>query len=144
MQDLSFHELKGGVTELGDLLQKDKLNILMFYNTQCLGCTGRALPFAYELKNKFNFVNMLIFHISPGTKKESVEEIRSIFTDQKPPFDIYIDEENKLYHHFAGSGTPYWVILDKNYTTRLSIFGSQEGSKLSLELAIEEMSSEFS
>lgn len=133
----SFHPI--------ELMDPDRLNLFVFYNTDCLGCTGRALPFAYELKEQFTFINLIVVHVQFGNRKYSNKDVKSVYTNQIPPFPIYRDEGNRLFEYWKCEGTPHWIFIKgKQDTPQYSIFGSQEGSKMKLDLAISEMSREFS
>lgn len=133
-----------GSTHSLDQLYSEQINLVLFYNTNCLGCTGRAIPYGYELSQKYKSVNFIVIHVSLGSRKENVSEIKAVFTEGKPPFPIFLDRDNQLYNQFKCEGTPHWIIADKGGRVLHSIFGSQEGAKLKIELAIEEMYPKFS
>lgn len=86
----------------------------------------------------------MVVHVSLGVRKESNEEIRAVFTGGAAPFTIYKDLNNELYRALQCEGTPHWIFMDGENKTLYSIFGSQEGAKLKIELAIDEMKTEFS
>ncbi|MFA5575114.1 MAG: thioredoxin family protein [Brumimicrobium sp.] len=121
---------------LDDLIQKDKLNLVLFYNTNCLGCTGRAIPFAYNLSKEYNFINLIVIHSNFRNQPFVKEEILSVFTDQKSPIVIYREEFNELYSYFDCDGTPHWFVIDAEKNITHSIFGSMDGSQMKLNYAI--------
>lgn len=131
--------LSGEVVSLGDLLKPDMINMLIFYNTNCLGCTGRALPHAYDLSLNEEKINLIVIHVSFGTRIFEKEEILSVFTDQNAPFPIYLDEKAELFNEMACEGTPHWIFLSKEGNVQHSIFGSQDGAKIKIQYAIEEL-----
>lgn len=144
VSSIELSNLKDQVFRLTEVLKEKRINIFVFYNTDCLGCIGRALPFAFELSKKYLFVNLVVVHVQFGRKDYSVQDIKSVFTDQSPPFEIYRDNENRLYDFWKGEGTPFWVILNgQNIKPLHSVFGSQEGAKMRLELAISEAQSDL-
>lgn len=116
----------------------DQHLLLLFYNNQCLGCTGRAIPLAYELQKQFSSIQVIGIHANFG-HAVTEEEIRSIFTIDELPFPIYIDEKHKLYDFFRSEGTPQWILLRPNGTVFRSIFGSQQGAQNRLYYALEEL-----
>jgi len=115
---------------------KNKNLLLIIYNNQCLGCTGRAIPLAYEFKNNFDNITVIGIHTNFGIKKTSVQDIKSIFTSGELPFPIYLDEDASVYNQFESMGTPQWLIITKDGKLYRSIFGSQEGAQNRLSYAI--------
>lgn len=122
-----------------DLLEKYKGRplLLLIYNNQCLGCTGRAIPLAYRLSKAFTEVEVVGIHT--GFSQESVTErdIMSIFTIKTLPFPIYLDNEQKVYKQFDSEGTPQWVLITAEQTLFRSIFGSQGNAENRLYYALE-------
>lgn len=49
-----------------DLIKKyqGKSLLVIIYNNQCLGCTGRAIPLAYELQKENKEVQVIGIHTS--------------------------------------------------------------------------------
>ncbi len=113
--------------------------LAVFYHTSCLGCTGRALPLAYDLSKEFSFVHLVVIHVGFRHLKVTKEEIYQVFTDGQPPFKIYIDEEAINYERYQAEGTPHWLIFDKNKELKYSVFGSQANASNRLYYALEEM-----
>ena len=116
-----------------------ELRLLVFYNNQCLGCTGRALPFAYVLKNDFPDVEVIGIHCDFTKVETTSEEIIGIFTSGTVPYPIYKDIDLTLYKGFECAGTPHWILLDKNGDVINSIFGSQQGAQNRLIYSLEEI-----
>ncbi len=136
-------DLEGNTFKWSEL-SSEQTNLILFYNTNCLGCTGRAIPYGYELSNKNNNLKLIVIHVSLGRRKEDIDEIKSVFTGGEPPFPIYRDLENRLYEDLNCEGTPHWFITNKKGEVLYSIFGSQEGAKLKIELALSELLPKFS
>jgi len=113
--------------------------LIIIYNNQCLGCTGRAIPLAYDFKNKFDGLQVLGIHSNFANQKITGEDIKSIFTIDKLPFPIYIDKEAKVYEQFESEGTPQWVLINSHGKLYRSIFGSQEGAQNRLMYALNEL-----
>lgn len=124
-----------------DLILKynEKPLLLIFYNNQCLGCTGRAIPLAYELQNQFKSIQVIGIHSDFGQNQSNEKEIKAIFTSGEIPFPIYLDRNHKVYDEFNAEGTPQWILIAKNRTIFRSIFGSQLGSQNRLQYALEEL-----
>ncbi len=141
--DDSLIDLEGNTFNWSEL-NSEETNLVLFYNTNCLGCTGRAIPYGYELSKKNNGFKFIVIHVSLGRRKEDIAEIKSVFTDGEPPFSIYRDIDNRVYEYFNCEGTPHWIITNKKGKVLYSIFGSQEGSKLKIELALTELFPKFS
>lgn len=118
---------------------KGKPLLLIMYNNQCLGCTGRAIPLAYEYQQKFASLQVIGIHVNFGNTKTTEQDIKSIFTIDELPFPIYLDEEHKVYDHFQSDGTPQWLLVTAEGTLYRSIFGSHEGAQNRLLYALEEV-----
>jgi len=113
--------------------------LIIIYNNQCLGCTGRAIPLAYDFKNEFKELQVLGIHSNFTSQKITEADIKSIFTIDKLPFPIYIDEGAKVYKQFESEGTPYWLLINSDGKLCKSIFGSQESAKNRLMYALNEL-----
>ena len=138
LTEIMVRNFKG---EKVDLLNKyeGQTMMLLFYNNQCLGCTGRAIPLAYELSLEFKEVKIIGIHSEFSSKSVTEKNIKSIFTSGEVPFSIYLDDQHKLYDFFEAEGTPHWVLVDKNGKVFRSIFGSQNNSKNRLLYALESL-----
>ena len=121
-----------------DLLHRDKLNLILFYNTNCLGCTGRAIPLAYQIQKEYDFISLIVIHSSFRPIPFTSEEVLSVFTDHESPFTIYRETNHELYDFFKCEGTPHWLIMDGKGEILHTFFGSQDGAQLKLRYAIEE------
>ncbi|MCF1190727.1 redoxin domain-containing protein [Mangrovimonas sp. AS39] len=124
-----------------DLLSiyKNQNLLLLLYNNQCLGCTGRAVPLAYKLQNMHKNVTVIGIHSNFGTQTTSEEDIKSIFTSKELPFPIYLDETHEIYDFFQSEGTPQWVLITKDKTVYRSVFGSQANAENRLLYALESL-----
>jgi peroxiredoxin len=137
--DILLKTLKGEIRTLKNLMKKKKVNLLLFYNTYCMGCTGRAIPFAYELTKDFPEVNLIVIHTNFGNQTFSENEILDIFTTKTSPFNIYIDPNAEAYKHFQCEGIPHWIVLDQELQIFRSIFGSQNQAQQRLWYALESL-----
>ncbi len=137
-------DLKEEQHTLSSLIQKNKLNLILFYNTNCLGCTGRAIPLAYKLHKEHSFLALTVIHSSFRKEPFTKEEVLSVFTDQESPIPIYRELNHELYDYFECEGTPHWVLMNDKKEILHTFFGSQEGSQMKLQYAVEEYASEFS
>ncbi|RFC53818.1 peroxiredoxin family protein [Brumimicrobium aurantiacum] len=129
---------------LSSLIQKNKLNLILFYNTNCLGCTGRAIPLAYKLHQKHSNIALTVIHSNFMKKPFTKDEILSVFTDQKSPIPIYSELNHELYDFFECEGTPHWILMNDQQEILYSFFGSQDGAQIKLQYAIEEYASQLS
>lgn len=124
-----------------DLLQKynGKPLLLIIYNNQCLGCTGRAIPLAYEFQKEYKNLQVIGIHSNFNTNLVTEQDIKSIFTIDELPFPIYIDKMHKVYDQFESEGTPQWILINTKGELYRSIFGSQSGSKNRLSYALDQL-----
>lgn len=124
-----------------DLLEKyaNKNLLLLFYNNACLGCTGRAIPLAYKLKQTYEDIEVIGIHSNFGSNNITKDNILSIFTINELPFPIYIDNNHKMYDFFNSEGTPQWVLLTPDGEVYRSIFGSQGNAQNRLYYALESL-----
>lgn len=141
---ITLTDLKDQEHTLSSLIQKKKLNLILFYNTNCLGCTGRAIPLAYKLHKEYSFLALTVIHSNFRKEPFSKDEVLSVFTDQESPIPIYRELNHELYDSFNCEGTPHWVLMNDKEEILYSFFGSQEGAQLKLQYAIEEFEAEFS
>ncbi|RKF04313.1 AhpC/TSA family protein [Tenacibaculum lutimaris] len=124
-----------------DLLEKypNKPILLLFYNNACLGCTGRAIPLAYQFKQDYKNIEIIGIHSNFTSNDVSKEDILSIFTIKELPFPIYIDKDHKMYDFFNSEGTPQWILLTSKGEVYRSIFGSQDNAQNRLYYALENL-----
>ncbi|GEO19841.1 TlpA family protein disulfide reductase [Cyclobacterium qasimii] len=118
---------------------KGKPLLLIIYNNQCLGCTGRAIPLAYELQKENEEIQVVGIHTSFNAIQVTESDIKSIFTIDELPFPIFLDNGRTVYDQFDSSGTPQWVLITKDGKLSRTIFGSQEGAQNRLYYAIEQL-----
>lgn len=123
-----------------DLMEKykEKILLIIIYNNQCLGCTGRAIPLAYQFQKEYKDIQVLGIHTNFNKNVVTESDIRSIFTIEELPFPIYLDDNRNVYNQFQSSGTPQWVIISKEGILSRSIFGSQEGAQNRIQYTLEE------
>ena len=118
---------------------KDKALVLIIYNNSCLGCTGRAIPLAYDFQQNNPSIQVIGIHSDFGGAKTTKEAIKSIFTSGEVPFPIYMDENHQVFDQFESAGTPQWILITPKGELFRSIFGSQDGAQNRLFYAIEEL-----
>jgi hypothetical protein len=111
----------------------------IIYNNQCLGCTGRAIPLAYQLQKENVGVQVVGIHSNFTLTKVTENDIKSIFTLEELPFPIFLDEGHLVYDQFDSQGTPQWLLITKEGRLFRSIFGSQEGAQNRLFYALEQL-----
>ncbi|WP_459210907.1 TlpA family protein disulfide reductase [Aquimarina rhabdastrellae] len=133
---IKVHDLDQNEVDLINLYNNKPL-VLIFYNNECLGCTGRAIPLAYEYQQEFKDIQVLGIHSNFRNNDISRTDIESIFTKKETPFPIYIDKHHRVYDDFNCEGTPQWVLIKKDGTVYRSIFGSQSGAQNRLLYAIQ-------
>lgn len=117
--------------------------LVIFYHSSCLGCTGRALPLAYQLSREYSSVQLVVVHVDFKNRETTVDEINSVFTDKTPPFEIYRDENAQNFYHYHAEGTPHWLLFDTEGRLSHSVFGSQENVQNRLYYALEEITSQL-
>jgi peroxiredoxin len=113
--------------------------LAIIYNNQCLGCTGRAIPLAYQLQKENVGVQVVGIHSNFTNTKVTENDIKSIFRIYELPFPIFLDEGHLVYDQFDSEGTPQWLLITKDAILSRSIFGSQEGAQNRLFYALEQL-----
>jgi hypothetical protein len=116
-----------------------KAILAIIYNNQCLGCTGRAIPLAYQLQKENVGIQVVGIHSNFTHTKVTENDIKSIFTIEELPFPIFLDEGHLVYDQFDSEGTPQWLLITKEGRLSRSIFGSQEGAQNRLFYALEQL-----
>lgn len=140
MENLTLFDLNGQSIRLDQLID-GKASLLLFYNNQCLGCTGRAIPYAYELQQDFPEAQVIGIHSNFNGLQATKQEINEVFTSGESPFPIFNDNGRKLYDHFKAEGTPHWVLFNKEGKMINSVFGSQANAQNRLWYALNELES---
>ena len=118
---------------------QNQVQLLLIYNNDCLGCTGRAIPLAYEFQLQYPSIQVAVIHSDFKNREGNKENIKSIFTTGQIPFPIYIDQHHKVYDQFQAEGTPQWLLITKTGSLYRSIFGSQDNAKNRLFYALESL-----
>lgn len=116
-----------------------KAILAIIYNNKCLGCTGRAIPLAYQLQKENLGIQVVGIHSNFTHTKVTENDIKSIFTIEELPFPIFLDEGHLVYDQFDSEGTPQWLLITKEGRLSRSIFGSQEGAQNRLFYALEQL-----
>ena len=124
-----------------DLIQacSGKPMLVLIYNNQCLGCTGRAIPLAHDFQQEFKELQVIGIHTNFNTEQVTEDDIKSIFTVDELPFPIYLDKDHKVYDQFNSEGTPQWLLITRERKLYRSIFGSQSGSQNRLMYALQDI-----
>jgi hypothetical protein len=116
---------------------KNKVLLLIIYNNACLGCTGRAIPLAYEFQQKYPSIQVAGIHSNFVNREATKAGIKSIFTSGENPFPIFIDAHHKVFDQFNAEGTPQWLVISEKGELFRSIFGSQDNAQNRLYYALE-------
>ena len=116
---------------------KHRILLLIIYNNDCLGCTGRAIPLAYEFQQSFPSIQVIGIHADFKNRVGTKENIKNVFTSGEIPFPIYIDKNHKVYDQFKAEGTPQWLLITEESKLFRSVFGSQANAKNRLFYALE-------
>ena len=113
--------------------------LIIIYNNQCLGCTGRAISLAYQFQKDYHKLQVIGIHTIFNSLQVTENDIKSIFTIDELPFPILLDEGHKVFDQFHAAGTPQWLLIDEHGRLIRSIFGSQYGSRNLLMYALDQM-----
>ena len=117
----------------------NKVLLLIIYNNDCLGCTGRAIPLAYEFQQQYPSIQVLGIHADFVNREGTKAAIKSVFTSGENPFPIYIDKHHQVFDQFKAEGTPQWVLISEKGELFRSFFGSQDNAQNRLFYAIESL-----
>lgn len=128
------------VPKIEDFIGKPLL--ILFFNLNCPGCVGRAIPFAnrvaLEYKDKVNVVGIHSNFEGPELSDEEItDKMKSLYAR----FPFYRDAglASTFYSYRAG-GTPHWVLVDSNGLIVQDIFGSDPNrALLRLDLTLKEL-----
>lgn len=117
----------------------NQIVLLLIYNNDCLGCTGRALPLAYRFQQDYPDIQVVGIHSNFPNRVGSKASIKRIFTSGEIPFPIYIDDGHQVFDQLNAEGTPHWILITAQQELYRSIFGSQENAQNRLYYAIESL-----
>lgn len=131
-------DLEGAAIDLMTTF-KNKVLLLIIYNNSCLGCTGRAIPLAYEFQQKYPSIQVAGIHSNFPNRAATKASIKSIFTSGENPFPIFIDAHHKVFDQFNAEGTPQWILISEKGELFRSIFGSQDNAQNRLYYALESL-----
>ncbi|MBP1841660.1 TlpA family protein disulfide reductase [Formosa algae] len=118
---------------------KNKVLLVIIYNNDCLGCTGRAIPLAYEFQQTFPNIQVIGIHADFVNREGTKDNIKQVFTSGEVPFPIYIDKQHQVFDQFHAEGTPQWLLIAEDGTLFRSIFGSQDNAQNRLHYALESL-----
>lgn len=138
MENRTLFDLDGNSFQLSDLIA-GRPTLLLLYNNNCLGCTGRAIPYAYELQQEFIEIQVIGIHSNFNGQQATKKTINEIFSTGKSPFPIYNDDGHKLYDDLNAEGTPHWVLYNEKSELINSIFGSQPNAQNRLWYSLSEL-----
>jgi peroxiredoxin len=138
VESIIVQDFKGNPIDLLKIYE-GKAILAIIYNNQCLGCTGRAIPLAYQLQKENEAVQVVGIHTNFTNAKVTESEIKSIFTIDELPFPIFLDEDHSVYDQFDSDGTPQWILITKHGNLSRSIFGSQENAQNRLFYALQQL-----
>lgn len=113
--------------------------LIIIYNNDCLGCTGRAIPLAYEFQQQYPAIQVVGIHADFVNREGTKANIKSVFTSGETPFPIFIDEQHKVFDQFNSEGTPQWLLISEKGELFRSIFGSQDNAQNRLFYALESL-----
>lgn len=138
VHSIKVKDLEGSAVDL-ITEYKNKVLLLIIYNNDCLGCTGRAIPLAYEFQQKYPTIQVAGIHTNFINREGTKESIKAIFTSGENPFPIFIDEHHQVYDQFNAEGTPQWLLISEKGELFRSIFGSQDNAQNRLYYALESL-----
>ncbi|WP_053404878.1 hypothetical protein [Persicobacter sp. CCB-QB2] len=108
-----MESLSISLESITSIVKDHKLLLLLFYNNDCLGCTGRAIPFAHQLDQEFPELKVVGVHSNFGKRAaHNEQELLSIFRAAQAPFELFIDADHQLYDALNCEGTPHWALFD--------------------------------
>ena len=138
---LHVQTLDGTKVDLLDIYKGENL-LVLFYNNQCLGCTGRAIPLAYDYQKEYPGLEVVGIHVNFSKQPVTKADIHSIFTLPELPLPIYLDQNHELYELYESEGTPHWFLINDKGEIVRSVFGSQAGAQNRLLYAFDELLAE--
>jgi peroxiredoxin len=111
---------------------KGKALLILFFNLDCVGCLGRAIPYAnrlvYEHGDRIQVVGI---HTIFNHKPYSLEQFEKVRDELYIRFPIYSDTPDRTtYSNYGAGGTPHWVLVDPEGKVVYTIFGSDPNNAL--------------
>lgn len=116
--------------------------LLLFFNLNCPGCVGRAIPFANRmaLENEGK-LNVLGIHSNFEGPELLDEEIVAQMEKLYARFPYYRDAGlATTFYDYQAAGTPHWILVDAKGQIVKDIFGSDPNrALLRLDFSIKEL-----
>jgi peroxiredoxin len=115
--------------------------LILFFDMDCPGCKGRAIPFANRLIVEKRGVEIIGIHSKFKGGPIDWQELKDAKQKYYFRFPYFQDAQlSSTFFRFRALGTPHWFLLDENGKTVFSLFGSDPNNGLlKLDLAIEEL-----
>ncbi len=113
--------------------------LILFYHLGCLGCIGRALPFARKLAVAYPDLQIVGIHTRFEGLQYNTEDVLAQAESTQLPFPIFFDKGHRTYDMYGAEGTPHWILLDANGQLFRSIFGSMANARQRLDYALMEI-----
>lgn len=136
MLDIELVNLENHTKKFSEIISRAEVTLFLFYHTSCLGCTGRAIPLAYDFQKEYKELQVILVHSELAPKQLSKEEILSVFVNNESPLPIFIDRQHKLYDLIEAEGTPFWVLIKASGEIINKIFGSQQNAQNRLHYSL--------
>jgi hypothetical protein len=114
--------------------------LLLFFNVGCAGCTGRAVPYTLELRERYPDLQIAAIHSSfSQSSTYPASQVRAVLDYFRVPYPVYQDAGSTTFDRYAAEGTPHWIVIDGAGRVHRSVFGSMEGAIQRLEYILLEM-----
>lgn len=111
---------------------KGKLLLVMFFNLDCPGCLGRAIPYANRVVfEQGDQISVMGIHTGYSSRKFSEDKYQKAKEEFFIRFPFYKDSNyDTTALRYGTGGTPHWILIDKDGIVQYSIFGSDPNNAL--------------
>lgn len=98
--------------------------LLLFFNLGCIGCRGRAIPYADRFKELYPHLQVIGIHSNFSGIDYLPGQVSSFLYKQGVSFPVFLDQGKKTYEKYQAEGTPHWLLISSEGVLLKSIFGS--------------------
>lgn len=113
--------------------------LILFFNLGCIGCRGRAIPYAVRFSELYPHLQVVGIHSNFAGIDYLPGQISSFLYHQGISFPVFQDEGKKTFDKYQAEGTPHWLLVSSEGILLKSVFGSMGNAIHRLDYGLTEL-----